>query len=323
MDFTAEHDGFTVSSNTAASEAALRDSIGADVGIPAKATPEAVADPKPAAPAGPAVSPDVAADEPDPAAVEGEPDAASEAGKALAKRRNSLQARIDAKTREAGDAKRAADAARQEAATLRAEIEAIKAGKAPAAAEAPVVDPADPEPTVEAFDDYQKYVKAQARWEARQELKAYRASIAQETADRGFVEARDRVTVKAKAAHADFDATLEDFVAEGHKFSPFVTDVILNDPLGHEIAYALAKDPAANAAIDAAPHAGIALGRFIARLEAADRGPAPVPPPVTKAHPPTKPLGSSPVSTDDGKPAGDSLDAHVEYYNAKERAARR
>src|SRR5688500_304822 len=57
-----------------------------------------------------------------------EPDPASEAGKALAGKKKSLQARIDEITREKHDTARERDAAKAETAALRAELAALKTG---------------------------------------------------------------------------------------------------------------------------------------------------------------------------------------------------
>jgi hypothetical protein len=325
MSYSIEHDGFSVESNTATSEAQMREALGVPGGVesPAEVPAEpakVVAGPKPAAAAG----------DPDLQPVDGEADAASEAGKTLASRRKSIQARIDAATREKYDSKREADAAKTEAAALKAQLEVLKAGQsAQPAPEQAVAEPGQPaslaKPKSADFENYEDFVEALADYKAEQRVNAARAGIEREQASRGFAEAQSRTQAAGKAVHADFDTVVGDFVAKGHKFSEVATEVILNHPLGHKIAYALAKDIEANNLISNAPPAiaFLEMGRFIARLEAADSGPAPVVPAVTQAKAPIKPVGSSPVSTGDEPPTGDDLDAHIAYYNAKDKKAAR
>lgn len=215
-----------------------------------------------------------------------EPDPASEAGKALAAKKGSLQARIDEYTA------RIRESERRETA-LRAELEAAKAGRVAEQPKAPVVDPNDPEPDQNSFDDYAKFVKAQARWEARQELREYNARVGQAEQARSNATAQERVSAAAKAAHPDFDTTIDEFAQAGHRFSPATAEAILNHPLGHELAYALAKDPAANARLNAAPNlyvAGIEVGKILAGLTVPVVAAVVAAPAVSKAPEPVKPV---------------------------------
>jgi hypothetical protein len=253
---------------------------------------------------------------------EAEPDPASEAGKALAKKRNSLQARIDEEVRRRGEAER-------RAAQLEADLQALRSGQSqtqPGRAEgdpaATVVDPADPEPQVDQFETYEKYVKAQARWEARQEVKAATAAIAAREQGRAIVSAQDRAYASLKAAHADADDVLGAFTAAGGQYSPLVSEFIIGHPEGHEVAYALAKDPELNARLSSIGHPAIValeLGRVLARIEAAAVTPEPVKPApvVTKAPAPVTTVGGGAGSVGSADPA--SMNSIAEWRKVRDR----
>jgi hypothetical protein len=246
---------------------------------------------------------------------EAEPDPASEAGKALAKKRNSLQARIDEEVRRRGEAER-------RAAQLEAELAAARGKPAAQQPAEPVADPSDPEPTVDQFETYEKYVKAQARWEARQEVKAATAAIAAREQGRAIVSAQDRAYASLKAAHADADDVLGAFTAAGGQYSPLVSEFIIGHPEGHEVAYALAKDPELNARLSSIGHPAIValeLGRVLARIEAAAVTPEPVKPApvVTKAPAPVTTVGGGAGSVGSADPA--SMNSIAEWRKVRDR----
>jgi hypothetical protein len=225
-----------------------------------------------------------------------EPDPASEAGKALAKKRTSLQARIDEEVRRRGEAERRAAQLEAQLASVSASREAFAADERERRQAESIADPSDPEPTVDQFETYEKYVKAQARWEARQEVKAATAAIAAREQGRAIVSAQDRAYASLKAAHADADDVLGAFTEAGGQYSPLVSEFIIGHPDGHEVAYALAKDPELNARIGALQHpamVAVELGRVLARIEAAAVVPEPVKPApvVTKAPAPVTTVG--------------------------------
>jgi hypothetical protein len=244
----------------------------------------------------PAAEPAAPAAAPEPAA---EPDPSSEAGRELAKKRGSLQARIDEVTREKHEA---VAAERRRIAELEAQIAALKPA-VPATPAEPVVDPADPEPQVDQFDTYEKYVKATSRWEARQEAKAIRQQIEGERFGAAVQQAQQRVEAAAKAEYPDFETVMHGFAEAGGKYAPHVADTILNHPDGHKLAYVLAKDPALNTRLAAIGHPivyGIELGKVLAGLPAkaaavvVEEKPAA---PVSKAPAPVKPIvGEAPAT---------------------------
>lgn len=234
-------------------------------------------------PAEPVVAEPVVEADPD-----AEPDPASDAGKALAKHKSKLQARINELRAQAGGSER-------EAAALRAELAALKAGKVAEPEPAkPAIDPSKPK--VENFANYEEFVEALFEWGVEQKLTAREKAAAKDDAAKSAATAQQRAQAAGIAAHADFDETIGAFVDAGHQFSPVVAEAVLGHELGHEIGYALAKDPAEHARIAALPPGAqyVEIGKLIARLEAAAvPAPAPKPAPVTKAPAPVKPVGGS------------------------------
>lgn len=267
-----------------------------EAGSEAAAAPEAVAGTQPLgeqatlaefrarrdeAPAAEETKPATAADgddEPEEADAKAQ---ASEAGKALNAKKKSLQGRIDEITAEKHQTAGELNAARRELAELREELASLRSGKpaepkTEAKAEA-VADPNDPEPKVEDFDDYQKYVKAVGRWEARQAIREQREIDAREAHVSGIQQAQDRVAAEGAKAHEDFDAVMTQYESAGGSYSDVAVDAISRHPLGHELAYAMAKDPGLAKRINGAPTQAAAiyeLGRAMARIEADAEGKA-------------------------------------------------
>lgn len=261
-----------------------------------------------------------------------EPDPASEAGKQLAKRRQSMQYRIDQVTWEKHEAKRKADA-------LEAELAALKN---PAAAKPPT-DPA--RPTLKSFidrigtdfDTYEDAVDAHA-----EALTDYKLAVRDRASSAAqFSHAREtalhQTSTRGAAEHADFDAVLGQFAAEGGRLAPStpaeaqgplgdLEQVILGHPKGHSVAYHVAKDPELRAQLLGAPTRMVfmeVMGELLTRLKGAPTGSPSTPAPVSRAKPPVQPAKGQPQAT--GGPPGDdaSDEEHLAYYNQQERAARR
>jgi hypothetical protein len=222
-----------------------------------------------------------------------EPDPASDAGKALAKKRNSLQARIDELTARE-------KAAERRAAALEAELQAAR-GQAPAPQPAPVADRASeykrimalPDaPRVDQFDSYEEYTFAAGVF-VDEVRTAERTARQQQHAEASAVlTARDRVEAAIKAAHPDFDEVIDSFAGAGHVYAPAVVEFILHHPAGHEAAYLLAKDPALNARISALRHPAaivFELGKVLAGQAAPVAEPVK---PITRAPAPVTTVGS-------------------------------
>lgn len=240
-----------------------------------------------------------------------EPDPASEAGKALAGKKKSLQARIDEITREKHDTARERDAAKAELIAARAELAALKTPRP--AAEPPTAQPETTtpqpltgKPTQAQFETYEEYIEALTEWKTDEKLNAARAQAQAQAASRDAETALHSIYTRGRDAHADFDALLEQQVANGVRWSPFVTQVVLQNENGHDIAYALAKDPETAIRLSSIQHpamAGIEMGKFLARLDAANSGPASVVAPVTTAPAPIKPVGGTSTGASTADPS--------------------
>lgn len=262
-----------------------------------------------------------------------QPDPASEAGKALQAKRGSLQSRIDELTKEKGTTQRERDALAAEAAELRARLarmEGKPAGEQPAADANKPEYYTRPRPKQEDFDDqpdpYAAWVEAIADWKADEKIAAREMARSRDDSSRSFVAAQARVETAAKEAHADFDAVIDAFAQGGHRFTPVAAEAILHHPLGHEIAYHLAKNPDDNAKLANLPPAlaYVELGKVVAKLEAAaasstDGKGEQKPAPVSKAPAPIPAVsGAAPVVTtiEQAAEAGDA-----KAYRARREAA--
>jgi hypothetical protein len=197
----------------------------------------------------------------------------AEADKAdKAARKGSLQSRIDELVREKHQtaAEKAASDAR--IAALEAQIAALGGKSAPKQSDAPAeydgTDQRDLEPDVNTYEDYQKYVKDVAAWEARKIVRVERARYEQAQQAQAVQAADARSYQAGKAEYADFDETIGEFVKAGGRFAAHVAEEIRSNPIGHKIAYALAKDPALAAKLNTAPSAPV-FWREIGKLETA------------------------------------------------------
>lgn len=222
-----------------------------------------------------------------------EPDPASDAGKELAKKRNSLQARIDQEV-----AKTKAVEARLAAAEARlAEREAAKAE--------PKADPAPatgyytrPEPSVDeigtTYATYEEYTKDLAKWAYQEERAKERIedqrTQAQLTQRDVLTKAQARIDA-FKAAHADYDEVVAGAIMpHGAVAGPAIIEYLNHSEMGPQLAYALGKDPTELARIALLPpgFAIAALGKLEGKLEAPATEPAAA---VSHAPAPPKPVG--------------------------------
>ena len=252
-----------------------------------------------------AVEPEPIGDEPEP---ETPPSAdASEAGKQLAKKRAAMQDRINVLTRERHLTRMEAEEAKAERDALKRRLDALE--KPAADVKAPAEDA---EPSPDQFEDYEKYVKAQARWEARQEFKeALAARDHQEAERRG---AQDFETAVAKhaervnAAHAtypDYDAVIAKGNAAvnqaGVTLPPAMLKAIVESDRSADILYDLAShtDVCLKLAHDTRglplTADGVVRHFLESRLPDAASGPSGTAKPVTKAAVPIKPVGTAAI----------------------------
>lgn len=261
-----------------------------------------------------------------PAGDEPEPDPASEAGKTLAKHRRSLQGRIDGLVKARSDAE-----ARAEAAERRArELEQRSAGGQPEPRQPQYLT--RPKPVLDEFsnesDPYAAWLEAVADWKADEKLAARDQASSQAYAQRAHqdvVATYQKRLDDVRTKHADFDAV----IAENAdlEVSPVMREYILTDERGPEMQRYLCLNHEDHARIMGLSPARqlVELGKLEARLDAASSGPAQKPV-VTKAKPPIKPVGSSPVASDEEEVSSDTtddFDRHVTVMNARDRRTRR
>lgn len=273
-------------------------------------------------------------------------DEASEAGKKLQSKRGSLQARIDAITKEKYDTARERDDARQELQTLRAEL-AARSGKTPDAPPAPSTETfyTRPEPTEEEvgskYETYGEFVKDHGRW-VREEIKAEQAESSQRarTAQRHDAHATQFVEKIAKAEQADpeFWSKVDPVVANLRPSSTLgpgerataenaIADIIFDSEHSTELMAHLRASDIQRLSTLPPNQLFRELGRLEARFHrpaAATAGPARVTPPVSQAAPPIKPVGST-ASASERDPIADDLDIdeHIKVMNARERKTAR
>lgn len=231
--------------------------------------------------------------------------------------------------------------AERRAADLEARLTALEKPK-PEQAKQSVAATEDAEPTVDQFDSYEKFVKAQARWEARQEIRQqeterhqhaalqqreyqirevdqkfgerYNAILADDPEFPTKVDPRLLTTPRAGVLPNPGEATFGNFLVEQVFQSEHVKELLLHLSDQAEV-QRLATLPPAQVIRE--------LAKFEARLDAAStRGPAPLA--ISTAKRPIQPLGTSHVTASDSEPADDApIEQHIKYWNAAERKQKR
>ena len=264
---------------------------------------------------------------------------ASEAGKTLNDKRRTLQKRLEAVTANWRGTERERDAAKVEAADLRKQLDALKTP-----AETKVEPPAfytRPKPTEDEigtkYQTYGEYIEDLTEWkvderEAKRE-KDSRAAEDSKSEREAIAKVQERISL-FKTEHQDYDAVVNAAVIpDGAPAYRALMQHLRYSELGPQLAYELGKNQAELTRIVNLPpgFAIAALGRLEGQIElrtpAAKVGSASEPPAVTKAHPPIKPVGGSPVTSDDVGDPDDlspaAVDAYIRRENQKEIARRR
>jgi hypothetical protein len=202
---------------------------------------------------------------------------------------------------------------------LRAEIAAPK----PAAAPDAPPSGEDPEPTPDKYDTYEKYVKAQAKWEAQQEITATLAKERDAYAERDRQQTwRARVDAVKKVT-PDWDARFKPDTPIDRRLMPYLTaqeqgpQVLLylsdHQDLAQRIATLHPIDQIGE------------IGKILARLDAApvSTGPAPTPA-ASQAKPPITPVTASPHVPDGDEYSEDEpVEKFIARENAREKKASR
>jgi hypothetical protein len=244
-----------------------------------------------------------------------------------ARRKGSIQQEIDALTTTKHQTRKEVEETQAELTRLRAELAQIKtpppngngaAAPPPPAAPPPQMRPPsyipqnDPEPKLEDFakeqDPHTAWMRATTRWEARREhARIQSAQFAQGM----YVTRTTKLSEKLasyEASHPGFSASLHPEVA-GVRFSTPreygtpLGDLIVDSPHTAALLDHFSKNFADFQRLSTL-HPILAareLGKLESRFDAASSGPALKPPPISHAKPPNKPVGSSPVVSDDAE----------------------
>lgn len=174
----------------------------------------------------------------------------------------------------------------------------------------------DPEPNESQFQDYGAFVKAQARWEVRQELKGERARVVKASEEATKAEAEKSFAEKLRASadkHEDFREVV---------FAPTLTvnqhmlAIVQESEIGPDILYHLGKNPDEAARISRL--SPLTAAREIGKLEAKLSAPPAKPPEpkrVTSAPPPVTTLSGNGTATVD--PSKMSDDDWYKHYKAE------
>lgn len=334
---TVQHDGVRYDSNSLDSE-----QMRSVLEIPAADAP---ADPPPDLPTdSPTATPD--------APISDAPPADASPASAQPKAKKNPQERIDRITYEREEAKREAARERQareeaerryggEFQSLRAELEALKRGAQPKAAPAE-----DAEPKLEEFadqpDPYAAWMRATARYDARQEWKAAQqqaqAAYQRDQQERQHLEKQHAEhqrlhgwTQRMEAAFAKAP-DMRDQIENMAVLPRPMMDVIIDSAIPDQILTHLMHHPEEQARIQGLKplHQFREMARIEYQLEQAASlvtGSAPPAKPKTTAHPPVSPVSGSHAAPKGGEPGPDaSYEEHREYWNkveAEQRGRRR
>jgi hypothetical protein len=269
---------------------------------------------------------------------EPEPGATEDKGKpAQGEVSPAVQKRIDKAVAKQREAERAVDTERLKREDLERRLADLEAPAAPAKTEPgpSALDTAkagdDAEPVLDAFENYEDWVKAHQKWTAREESAPLRAEIealkiklegrdrdeAAQKARQPLVDAWVEKVDKAKAAHSDYDEVTGRSDEEGLIATPAMHQEIFESDQGAEIVYFLATHPeecrriAELTAVPKTPtpdQVGKAIriaAREIAMIEAR------LQPPTNKAPETPKPKPSNapaPIRTVGGKSAAGTKD---------------
>lgn len=252
-----------------------------------------------------------------------------------AKPRSDPKARVEAATAKEAAAKRERDEAKAETARLTAELAALKAPKTEPIRAAPVG--ADKEPTVDQFDTYEKYVKAQARWETREALREAESERQQHTVQQQREGAmREQATAfktryeAVLAADPDFESKVDQRLLHTPRlgilpdpskgtFGNFLIEQVFQSEQPDVLLLHLSDPQVVQRLATLPPHQVI---RELAKVElgaASPAAPAPNVQSISHARAPIRPVSSSPQQSSDEASDDDSDDEWLRKENAKQR----
>lgn len=215
-------------------------------------------------------------------------------------------------------------AAREELARLRGADSPSAAKPAPSA----ILDPADPEPTIEKFldqpDPYAALAVEAAKWAVREDRRRAQLESAQRQAETAQQQLGER-EAKFIESHPDYLERVNDLV-QSHRWHPAVLNAIADDEQGPAVAYYLADHPdeAQRLAVLTPVAAVREIGKLIGRLTVAPVGStAQTVVSVSRAKPLIKPVSGTPMAPDH-RPPDDSapFSQWMQYHNREERKQR-
>ena len=201
---------------------------------------------------------------------------------------------------------------------LEAEVKALKEHIAPPKAEAPS-NPAAPKR--EEFESYEDYIRADARYVAREEAKNLREEEARATKQATAQQARQAAMtefgkreLEARQKYQDFDEALE--TARTLPISDDMFDAIMEEPQGWDVVHYLGTHPEEVSRIAqlSPKRQATEVGRLAERLSA--QAPAPKPASVSQAPEPIDPTRPSTSMVSDKMPT------NPDEYRAKRTAQR-
>jgi hypothetical protein len=263
-----------------------------------------------------------------------------------ARRKGSIQSEIDALTTTKHQTRKEVEETQAELARLRQELRELPRAPAspngngqqaqppappPQSPQPPAyVPPEDPEPRLEQFagapDPYSAWSRETARWDVRQEHRRIQSA---QQAHAIYATRTSRLTEKLaqyETTHPGFSAALHPDVANikfstPREFGTPVGDLIVDSPHTAALLEYFSTHHQDFQRISTL-HPLLAareLGKIESRFDAAAAGPASKPPPISKAKPPNKPVGSSPVISDDTEDEGElPIEEFVKRGNARD-----
>ena len=300
----------------------------------------ALADPAPESDAPAAVD----ADAPEPEAKP-EPDKPAEIKpkRGAEARKQSIQAEIDDLTAKRHEARRAIEAEAAELQRLREELQRQQRQAA-----APAADGTDPEPTLDAYETYDAFVRAQAQWAARQVIKETRQQELQRQQQELHAREQDQRVRnwqqqwhEAKASNPEFEASIRPELLELKPWSALTPDErkdatvynaiaeeVLRADNGPRLLQYLSEHFDTEfqrlASLQSPDDLRWSMAKLQGRLDAASSiGPASQPRPISSAKPPIKPMGSAPSAGDDNELSDDlPIEEYIRRANHRDRVQR-
>ena len=279
-------------------------------------------------------APEPEADSPEDAPDEQKPEPKKLDKRTKAGRQAAIQQEIDALIAQRTEARKALDAER-------AQLESLRQSQAPALA----AD--DPEPQEAQFDDYGQYVKAQARWEARQEFRAQQQNALlaqqQQLAAREFEWRVQNFKSKIDEENAKtpdwLNTVNQDLLSivpisamsakdreQATAYNALAEELLRTERPVEMLRHFSEHPEEVQRLVTLPPHEFMRqMARIEARLDVAATVTPTTPktPPLSQAKPPIRAMGSVPSAGDDGELSDDlPVEEYIRRANAQDRQRR-